>query len=44
MKNETTKTMAYISPEIEVIDVMMVSVVCQSPCDGDNQDNTDDEL
>jgi hypothetical protein len=44
MKTDTTKVIEYVRPEIDVIDVKMDSVVCQSPCIGEIGDNTDDEL
>ena len=42
MKADNTRK--YVRPEIEVIDVKVDSVVCQSPCIGEIGDNTDDEL
>ena len=42
MINEAKKIIAYERPEIEVVDIKMDSLVCQSP--GSNEDNTDDEL
>ena len=41
MKKEITNKV-YVRPEIEVIDFKAESVICAS--DGENEDNTDDEL
>ena len=41
MKKEITNKV-YVRPEIEVIDFKAESIICTS--DGENEDNTDDEL
>ena len=43
MKKETTN-MAYNRPEIEVINLKMESIICNSPENGENEGTGDEEL